>query len=431
MKSVTFLSFSAHRGGAALAASRAYAIVKPRLVHSAFLAIEKPQKANAPSPFPVAYPGVLAAIVHKAFWILSHLLGKLQQLEGAPKISLNLFGSRHMQQAIVSAEFLHVHWINNESLAITDFPLLSGKSVITLHDEWFYCGAEHHAYGEKAFSRVTKGYHRENSNVRGLDINRQIWKLKAKVYPKLHDVIFTVPSQWMRTRALQSVLLQGRDIRVVPNPIDTDLFQHDSRRPQRALFPAGSFIIAFGAINGSASYLKGFDLLEQALQILQQRRSDVSRIKLLVFGSKHKGSFQVSGLECIQLGHIGNPHELAGIYSSADITLVPSRVESFGQVAAESMSCETPVVAFRSSGLMDIVSHLDTGFLAEPFDTQSLASGIEQFLNHDSEIIRQIGANARKRIIQQFSNEYVRDQLLGLYSELELRCTDNRIRSTQ
>ena len=46
---------------------------------------------------------------------------------------------------------------------------------------------------------------------------------------------------------------------------------------------------------------------------------------------------------------------LSAMYSAADVTVVPSIQEAFGQVASESMSCGTPVVGFNNTGVQDIV----------------------------------------------------------------------------
>lgn len=64
------------------------------------------------------------------------------------------------------------------------------------------------------------------------------------------------------------------------------------------------------------------------------------------------------------------------LHSAAYLVVVPSRQEAFGQTASEAHACGTPVVAFRTGGLPDIVEHQRTGYLAQPFDTQDLSAGI-------------------------------------------------------
>ena len=43
--------------------------------------------------------------------------------------------------------------------------------------------------------------------------------------------------------------------------------------------------------------------------------------------------------------------------------IVPSRQESFGQTASEAMSCGTPVIAYKTSGLIDIINNNEMEFL--------------------------------------------------------------------
>ena len=58
-------------------------------------------------------------------------------------------------------------------------------------------------------------------------------------------------------------------------------------------------------------------------------------------------------------------HLLSTFYRAVDISLVPSRSESFGLVALEASACGTPVIASAVGGLMTLVDSGVTGFLIE------------------------------------------------------------------
>ena len=65
---------------------------------------------------------------------------------------------------------------------------------------------------------------------------------------------------------------------------------------------------------------------------------------------------------------MSDDYSLAMAYSAADITCVPSLFDNQPQTGTESLACGTPVAAFNSSGLPDVVDHRVSGFLARPND---------------------------------------------------------------
>jgi len=58
--------------------------------------------------------------------------------------------------------------------------------------------------------------------------------------------------------------------------------------------------------------------------------------------------------------------------------------EAFGNVALEARSVGLPVVTFASGGLIELVDHLQTGYLCETPDLQGLLAGLRYFLNDRS-----------------------------------------------
>jgi len=213
---VIFISFSSNRGGAGKAASRIKNVVGAHLVDLIMISNEELQKNRK---------NLFSYYIYFLKRICSLLLTKVMITKNPIKHSLNIFGNNTVRSVIKESSLLHIHWINNEFLSIRNFHLLAGKSIITLHDEWFYCGAEHCAIEQNTKkARFIEGYTKENKDVFGIDLNRHIWELKKRHYSSLKNVIFTVPSNWMKARALSSLLLKNMDIRVIPNPINTEGF---------------------------------------------------------------------------------------------------------------------------------------------------------------------------------------------------------------
>ncbi|MEN9236221.1 MAG: glycosyltransferase, partial [Gloeomargarita sp. GMQP_bins_25] len=101
-------------------------------------------------------------------------------------------------------------------------------------------------------------------------------------------------------------------------------------------------------------------------------------------------------------------------YSAADVLVVPSRQEAFGQVATEAMACGTPVVGFAGTGVQDIVDHRVNGYLAQPFDPRDLAQGMA-WVVHQGVALREA---ARQKVERCFSLPVVVQQYVDLYRSL-------------
>src|SRR5438132_10890857 len=98
------------------------------------------------------------------------------------------------------------------------------------------------------------------------------------------------------------------------------------------------------------------------MKILKSR--GIKNIELLVFGETAPDK----PVDCLYpvryLGMLNDDISMALTYSAANVTLVPSVQEGFGQTALEAMSCGTPVVTFKGIGTCDIVAHRQNGYLA-------------------------------------------------------------------
>lgn len=410
---VEIVSFSLVRGGAAKAAKR-FSIVAKRLVSIRLISVEGSPKKHY-------------KIYHFIKRLISFSFVYFYQRQAGVKCSANFFSFQPLVNVFIKSEGLtHIHWINNDAVSVYDFDKLPYASILTLHDEWFYCGIEHYFSIDNTFE--TSPYCLGNNTSLGefqSYLHYHVWKTKKNALSSRSDLIVTCPSIWLANRAKNSYVFENCDVRVLYNPIDVDIFAPldsaslNRRRDECAL--ENRFLILFGAVGGTRNKLKGFAELLEALELLARTGSLKSKVMLGLFGGEKQGIKELHGFPVHEFGYIKSEQEMAEIYSTAHVTLVPSKLEAFGQVAAESQACGTPVIAFNTSGLKDVVIDGKTGLLAVPFSSVSLAEKIEQILNMPSEKYSQLCKDARLHVIETFSNAVISQQYKSIIKEQLLK----------
>tara|TARA_B100000674_G_scaffold499369_1_gene544562 strand:+ start:2543 stop:3820 length:1278 start_codon:yes stop_codon:yes gene_type:complete len=314
---------------------------------------------------------------------------------------------------VSDVDLVHLHWVQNEMLSIADFGRIRKPIVWTLHDMWAFCGAEHLTSGY----RWRDGYRCDNrpDYESGFDLNRYTWQRKRKHWRMPMHIV--CPSHWLADCVRASALLCDCPVSVVPNPINTDRWQPVDQRLARQLIGINQDcpLILFGANGGGKDPNKGFDLLIAALVHLRNEPS-LENLKLVVFGQRAPQSPPQLGFPVHYTGYLHDDLSLRILYSAADVMVVPSRQEAFGQTASEAHACGIPVVAFNTSGLRDIVDDRVTGALAEPFKPKSLAAAILWVLE-DPQRQQSFRRAARKRAVDLWNPSKVASQYSSVYEQ--------------
>lgn len=176
--------------------------------------------------------------------------------------------------------------------------------------------------------------------------------------------------------------------------------------------PADVPLLLFGAMGGGSDPRKGFDLLLRALEHL---RNDprAQCLELVVFGQRTPQSPPSLGFPLHYTGHLHDDISLRALYSAADAMVIPSRQDNLPNTGVEALACATPVVAFNTGGLPEIVEHQLTGYLAKAFETEDLASGIAWVLAQRE--TRRLAQQACERAVAQFSAPVVAAGYLRVY----------------
>ena len=328
--------------------------------------------------------------------------------------SLGLSGSGLVKRINESdADIVHLHWINEQFLSIRDIAKIRKKLVWTHHDSWAFCGTEHYPNIPEGDRRYIEGYSRKNfpPTSRGLDLDKWIYLWKKHCWQDL-SCTFTAPSHWEAECLEKSALFRSRNCFVIPNTLDMKIFSPGDKIEARKKWdlPPDKKILLFGAPS-LQDIRKGGHLL---LEALQKVFAEDPSCLLVCFGNGEITDFTERGLECIGVGSLKEEKELALLYQASDVFICPSIIESFSNTCAESSACGVSVAAFRTGGITDVVLHEKTGFLAEPFQTDSLAEGILYCLQHQE----RLGKEARVHAQTHFAPEIVAGKFYALYREI-------------
>lgn len=318
----------------------------------------------------------------------------------------------------LNPDLIHLHWICNGFLRIETLAKFKQPIVWTLHDMWSFTGGCHYTQECQKYQDSCGNCPHLKSD-RQEDLSRQTWRRKAKTWQNLNLTVVS-PSNWLAQCARQSSLFKQFRVEVIPHGLNLKKYQPVDRATSRSILhlPQNKQLIAFGAVTNTTDRRKGFYLLKAALERLSQLGWQ-DKIELIIFGQGNPSQFTDLGFPVHCLGKFQDDLSLSIVYSAADITVVPSTQEAFGQVASESLACGTPVAAFGATGLLDIIEHQQNGYLAQPFIAEDLAQGIVWLLE-DARRYRQLCKRARQQAEREFSLELQANRYLTIYDSLAI-----------
>jgi glycosyltransferase involved in cell wall biosynthesis len=311
----------------------------------------------------------------------------------------------------------HLHWVNHGMLSLRDVACLQGPVVWTLHDSWVFTGGCHSPQECEGF-RKNCGRCPELNSRREHDLSRWNWKRKKAAWGKADFKVVT-PSRWLAGAAKNSSLLEGRCIEVIPNAVDTSIFHPVDRTSARATLglPLDAPLFLFGAHGALTDWNKGMDLWCKALPVVAE---EIPSAESMLAGTP-MGTLGRAPLPVHELG-ILTAERMALAMAAADVVVVPSRMENLPTMVAESLACGTPVVAFATGGIPEMVRSGETGFLAQPHDAADLAKGICELLTRGGAMRKACAAFAQDA----YAPETIARRHMDLYDSLIERKHDRR-----
>ncbi|MEX0595091.1 MAG: glycosyltransferase, partial [Candidatus Paceibacterota bacterium] len=317
-------------GGAARAAYRIHKGLLGHGISSKMLVQNK--KSNEPK-IETPYSTKTKKIISILRPYVNSMVQKLQHKGNPIYHSSNILPSGlHKMINSSEADIVHLHWINAEMISIREISKINKPIIWTLHDMWAFSGAEHIDDWDNP-GRYKYGYSKKNrpDMYSGIDIDRWTWKRKKKYWDDL-NINFVTPSNWLATCYGQSALFKNKEADVIPNGLDTTVFKATKKQLARQILnlPDKKKIVLYGAFSAESNPIKGYQKMIEAKKILYNNKS-MQDAFYLVFGNDYPKTEQMDSFTTQYLGRIDDNITLSLVYSAADVMVVPSIMEAFGQ----------------------------------------------------------------------------------------------------
>lgn len=225
--------------------------------------------------------------------------------------------------------------------------------------------------------------------------------LEREVFTGANRVVVTTPT--MRQAIIQNYQIPEEKLRVIPNYVDTDAFHPIPDIPK-----VKNRICFVGRLQEQ----KNTFALVESLQGL-----DVELVIVGDGGLKNglEEFVKSHGIRADFRGNISHG-ELPELLNSSTTFILPSLYEGHPKVLLEAMACGLPVIGTNVSGIRELISHKENGYLCGT-SPQEIRSAIQTVLG-DERLQTMMGRNARELVHQNFSLEQVVEMELVLLDSL-------------
>lgn len=300
------------------------------------------------------------------------LMGNLIGYHGLFSVAATLRFCRHLDR--FRPDCLHLHNLHNSFL---NLPLLfryirkHRLSVVwTLHDCWAFTGRCPYfdTLGCGKWKNGCGGcpYPKHSYPTAYQDRTASLWRMKKKWFTGMENMTVVTPSHWLANLVGQS-FLKRYPVTVIHNGIDLSVFHPvKSCFRQRYSIPEGVYILLGVAFDWGKR--KGLDIFIELAKRLD------NKFQIVLVGTDEKTD-QILPKNILSIHRTQNQHELAEIYSAADVFINPTREDNFPTVNLEALACGIPVVTFNTGGSPEAVD-ASCGIVVEKDDVFSLEENI-------------------------------------------------------
>ena len=166
---------------------------------------------------------------------------------------------------------------------------------------------------------------------------------------------------------------------------------------------------------GKELYRKGGDLLLQAFAVARQR---VPHARLLLLtGDAIPSNLSLDGVEVI--APTWDRTAITHLYRRAHFFVLPSRLETWGDVFLEAMAYGLPCLGVADEAMCEIIDHETNGLIVPPENVESLAQALIRLFTR-SELRQQWGLAARRKVEARYTWAQVVKQMAPIIHQMAI-----------
>lgn len=236
------------------------------------------------------------------------------------------------------------------------------------------------------------------------EAQRAAWlQLEQQAYQRASHVC--VRAEAVRQSILQEYGLPSEKVTCVGGGVN---FTPLPEIPPRQMAPAAATALFIG----KNFHRKGGDVLLQAFALARQEVPN-ARLRLVTAGPIPAG-LPLEGVET--LPPTWERAAIADLYRQADLFVLPSRLETWGDVLLEAMAFGLPCIGVAGQSMEEIILEAQTGLIVPPEDPPALAQALVRLLRQP-ELRQQMGAQGRQRVAEHFTWDQVARRLVQICQE--------------
>lgn len=315
---------------------------------------------------------------------------------------------KQIRPDIIHLHNLHGYYLNIQVL----FRYLSESNlpvVWTLHDCWSFTGHCVHFFDIHCLRWKTGCYacplkSQYPASIL-LDRSKRNYRVKKELFTSVRNMTLVPVCNWLDDM-LKDSFLKDIGTRIIYNGIDTELFAPQNPCAVRKKYKLENKFILISVAN-VWNRTKGY---EDILRISEHLSSD----DILLMVGVNKKQQQELPSNILGIEHTESIHELAELYSVADVFINPTYQDTFPTVNLEAQACGSPVVTYATGGCAEAVSP-KSGIVVRMGDISGLLTAITEIKRRGKNFY---SSSARENILAHYRKENKCNEYLSLYKDL-------------